>query len=137
PMRKRTPRFSLRVKSRAITDFSRELKKIIERLLSAGKSQIEYAADSVGVGKRTLQRRLAETGVSYSNLVDEVRSAGAITLVQDRSAKLCDIARDLGYSDAASFDRAFRRWTGLSPSSFRSMDPKSRSDLVRRLKSLD
>jgi AraC-like DNA-binding protein len=85
----------------------------------------------VGMSVRTLQRRLAEMGVSYSDLVDEVRLASALTLIDDRSIKLSEIARKLGYADAANFDRAFKRWTGLSPSQARTFDRKSRVDLAK------
>ncbi|WP_162918650.1 helix-turn-helix domain-containing protein [Taklimakanibacter deserti] len=85
----------------------------------------------VGMSVRTLQRRLAETGVSYSQLVDEVRLASALALIDDRSIKLSEIARRLGYADAANFDRAFKRWTGFSPSQVRAFDQKSRIDLTK------
>lgn len=85
----------------------------------------------VGMSVRTLQRRLAETGVSYSDLVDEVRLASALILIDDRSIKLSEVARKLGYADAANFDRAFRRWTGFSPSQVRAFDRKSRVDLMK------
>lgn len=114
--------------------FSNTIKETIQKLISAGTAQIEHAADSLGVSKRTLQRRLAEAGVNYSYLVDEVRLARAFTLVYDRSKKLCDIARELGYADPANFDRAFKRWTGLSPSGFRSLDRISRASLIKNLK---
>ena len=90
------------------------------------------AAIIVGMSVRTLQRRLAETGVSYSDLVDEVRLASALTLIDDRSIRLSDVARRLGYADAANFDRAFRRWTGFSPSQVRALDRQSRIDLTRK-----
>jgi AraC-like DNA-binding protein len=86
---------------------------------------------TVGMSVRTLQRRLADMGVSYSDLVDEVRLASALTLIDDRSIKLSEIARRLGYADAANFDRAFKRWTGLSPSQARAFDRKSRIDLAK------
>lgn len=85
----------------------------------------------VGMSVRTLQRRLAETGVSYSDLVDEVRLASALTLIDDRSIRLSEISRKLGYADAANFDRAFRRWTGFSPSQVRAFDRSSRGDLAK------
>lgn len=95
------------------------------------KSRIGSVATVIGMSVRTLQRRLAETGVTYSDLVDEVRLASALALIDDRSIRLCEISRKLGYADAANFDRAFRRWTGFSPSQVRAFDRKSRIDLAR------
>jgi AraC-like DNA-binding protein len=109
--------------------------EIVRWLISEGKGEIAQAAPFFGMSKRTLQRRLAESGTGFSKIADEVRLARAISLVNDPSTKLSDIARELGYSDPANFDRAFRRWTGLSPTGFRSMDRKTRDDLMGRLKS--
>jgi AraC-like DNA-binding protein len=107
------------------------LRVVIQRLIPEGRSGIGSAARIVGMSVRTLQRRLAETGVSYSDLVDEVRLASALALIDDRSIKFSEIARKLGYADAANFDRAFRRWTGHSPSQVRAFDRKSRIDLAK------
>jgi AraC-like DNA-binding protein len=116
------------------TGFAVEMTAVVTHLLSQGKADIERAAVLAGVSKRTLQRRLSETGVSYSDLVDQVRLQQALDLIVARSAKICDVARRLGYADAANFDRAFRRWTGVSPSSFRSMDQMARDKLLKDLK---
>ena len=70
---------------------------------------------------RTLQRRLAEFGVDYSALIDRVRFDRAQVLLADPRCNLIDVAFDLGYTDASSFTRAFRRWTGATPSDFRKL----------------
>lgn len=108
------------------------IRAAIRELVPAGRSQIGSAAMIVGMSVRTLQRRLAETGLSYSDLVDDVRLASALTLIDDRSVKLSEVARKLGYADAANFDRAFRRWTGFSPSQVRALDREARFDLTRK-----
>lgn len=114
------------------TDPVSAIRAAIRRLIPEGRSQIGSTAMIVGMSVRTLQRRLAETGVSYSDLVDEVRLASALSLIDDRSIRLSDVARRLGYADAANFDRAFRRWTGYSPSQVRALDRESRTDLTRK-----
>jgi AraC-like DNA-binding protein len=68
---------------------------------------------------RVLQRRLSEFGLTYSQLVDEVRLELARRLFENSRLNLSDIAQELGYSDAAHFTRAFVRWTGVTPSAFR------------------
>ena len=110
----------------------RAIRMAIQGLIPERRSQIGSAASAVGMSVRTLQRRLAETGVSYSDIVDEVRLSSALTLIDDRSVKLSEIARQLGYADAANFDRAFRRWTGFSPSQVRALDREARFDLTRK-----
>lgn len=117
---------------RMVPDPVNAIRMAIQGLMPEGRSQIGSAAVIVGMSVRTLQRRLAETGVSYSDLVDEVRLANALALIDDRSVKLSEVARKLGYADAANFDRAFRRWTGFSPSQVRVLDHEARSSLARK-----
>lgn len=76
-------------------------------------------ASAAGISVRTLQRRLAECGIVYSALVDGARFEVAADLLKNQRCKLIDIAYDLGDADAASFTRAFRRWTGIIPSKYR------------------
>jgi AraC-like DNA-binding protein len=71
-----------------------------------------------GMAERTLKRRLAEHGTSYSLLLDEQRRQRACELLRT-DMNVDQIAERLGYSDAANFTRAFRRWTGQSPRAFR------------------
>ena len=68
---------------------------------------------------RSLQRRLAELGVSYSEIVDRVRFRVASELLRDDGVKIIEIAFAAGYSDPAHFTRAFRRWTSLTPVEYR------------------
>lgn len=107
------------------------MRTVIRRLIPEGRSGIGIAAMIVGMSVRTLQRRLATKGVSYSELVDEVRLASALALIEDRTLKFSEIARRLGYADAANFDRAFRRWTGFSPSQIKAIDRTSRIALTK------
>jgi AraC-like DNA-binding protein len=62
---------------------------------------------------------LEEEGLTYSRLVEKVRFERAIYWLSDPSIQSVDISADLGYSDAAHFSRAFKRWTGLSPREYR------------------
>jgi AraC-like DNA-binding protein len=76
-------------------------------------------ATALAVSRRTLTRRLAEEGVSFRQMLDEVRRDFARALLQDRSLSIADIAFFLQYSEPAAFHRSFRRWTGQTPSAFR------------------
>lgn len=75
-------------------------------------------ARTLGMAERTLKRKLAEQGTSYSDLLDRQRHTRALELLRT-DATIEEVADRLGYSDAANFTRAFRRWTGKSPRALR------------------
>jgi AraC-like DNA-binding protein len=99
-------------------DFPDSVQQLVRMYLRDGHYQIPWIANVAGISVRTLQRRLAEEQVDYTALVDGARFDMAVDFLKDGSVKLIDIALELGYSDAASFTRAFRRWTGVAPSEF-------------------
>lgn len=86
------------------------------RLLGQG---IECMAQELGLGARTLQRRLREEGQSYAALQSDCRYQLAMRLMQDAALDIETISQKLGFSDRRSFTRAFTRWSGVSPSGFR------------------
>ena len=73
----------------------------------------------VAMGPRTLQRRLREHGVDFKWLVDDTRRRFSLNYLRDRTHTLSEIAYLLGYSEVSAFNRAFRRWTGSTPSDYR------------------
>lgn len=81
----------------------------------AGRIELGLLSEMMRLPVRTLQRRLTEAGVSCLALVQEIQFARTLQLMEDPSRRLVDIAVELGFSDAAHFTRAFRRWTGVSP----------------------
>lgn len=83
---------------------------------------IDYTAHRLGIPVRTLQRRLKESGLTYSELVEQTRCELACRLLDKPGAKAAAVARTLGYTDPSSFSRAFRRWTGMSPRAYRHSD---------------
>jgi AraC-like DNA-binding protein len=70
------------------------------------------------MSERTLKRRLAEQNTSYTELLDAARRTRALELLGS-SVSIEEVSARLGYSDAANFTRAFRRWTGQSPRALR------------------
>jgi len=68
---------------------------------------------------RTLKRRLSQSGVRYRQLLDEARLRRAAQLLGETGLPLDVIADSVGYSSGANLSRAFRRWTGVTPGSFR------------------
>jgi len=79
-------------------------------------------ATRLGLSLRTLQRRLTETGKNYQAIIDEVRASLAMELLEHTSLSVAEIATRMGYSEAASFRKAFRKWTGHAPNDCRSSE---------------
>ncbi len=80
---------------------------------------LDEVARRLYLSPRTLKRRLAEHGTSFSALVDELRHQRALVLLENRALSIADVADRLGYTEVANFTRAFRRWTGGTPAKFR------------------
>jgi AraC-like DNA-binding protein len=76
-------------------------------------------ARQLGLSERTLQRRLEERGITFRVLVDDVRKQQAIQLLSTTMLPISEVAWKAGYADLASFNHAFRRWTGASPNAYR------------------
>jgi AraC-like DNA-binding protein len=79
----------------------------------------EYIASILDTSPRTMQRRLSEWGLSFEQLIDDIRYTEAMRLLDETPHTISDIAALVGYSDAPHFVRAFKRWTGTTPISFR------------------
>ncbi|WP_342622134.1 AraC family transcriptional regulator [Pseudomonas alkylphenolica] len=103
----------------ADTDLTARISQSIAGNLRAGDVGLDAIAKELGFSPRTLQRRLQEQALEFNTLVEEIRIAKALAYMEDSSRSINDIASVLGYSEASSFTRAFRRWTGLSPRAFR------------------
>jgi AraC-like DNA-binding protein len=84
-----------------------------------GCPDLDAAATRLKVSSRTLRRHLQRQGSTFHELRDEVRRARAITLLANSEMPIDAVARELGYADVAGFTRAFQRWTGQSPSTYR------------------
>ncbi|MES1206759.1 MAG: AraC family transcriptional regulator [Pseudomonadota bacterium] len=80
---------------------------------------LSSTARAVGLTPRALQRQLAAAGFTYSGLVDEARRQLALKYLGNASLSVTDIGYLLHFSDAASFHRAFKRWTGEAPLEYR------------------
>ncbi|HKJ50469.1 MAG TPA: AraC family transcriptional regulator [Gammaproteobacteria bacterium] len=95
------------------------LRDQVSRSLSEGVPLISDIATSLGMSARTLQRRLAEEGVSYQALVEETRRRLAESLLQQTDYALAEIAFMTGFSEQSAFTRAFKRWQGQTPRAYR------------------
>lgn len=87
--------------------------RILVRL--ADPPSMEATAAVLHIDPRTLRRQLATEGTSYRELTDEVRTLMADELLHRAHLTVAEVARRLGYHDAAGFTRAYKRWTGTTP----------------------
>jgi AraC-like DNA-binding protein len=99
--------------------------------LSDGRATLPLAAQALGSSARTLQRRLQAEGTSFEALVEGVRRARALALL-DAWMSIGEVAYLLGYAEASVFHRAFKRWTGTSPEAWRAAHIDSTSDASSR-----
>lgn len=101
------------------SDIVEKVRHAIQQGMSRGVLGEEQIAQPMNISTRHLRRLLGQHGASYERLVDEVRRDAALRLMADSASSLTRIAYELGFQDPSSFTRAFRRWTGYSPSEFR------------------
>ena len=96
------------------------VRELLLKAIATGKLDKSHVARSLNQSPSTLQRRLRRAGTSYQDLLDSMRRDLAIDHLKGGRHSLADIAFLLGFADQASFTRAFRRWTGTTPSDFMS-----------------
>ena len=96
-----------------------QVKAVLIDLLPHGEPSQEAVAGKLNMSTRTLQRRLGEQQSSFSALLDGTRCELARTYMADPGYSVGEIAYLLGFADTSSFTRAFKRWTGSSPTEFR------------------
>jgi AraC-like DNA-binding protein len=88
-------------------------------LLPHGQAQRGHVAKRLAMSTRTLARRLADEGTTFEDVIDELRRSLAMQYIKTPSLSLSQMAWLLGYEGSASFNHAFRRWTGAPPSAAR------------------
>ena len=91
----------------------------VSQRLSEGVPNVSDIAAGLGMSGRSLQRRLSEKGFAYQDLVDSARRELAERLLKGSDYALAEIAFMTGFSDQSAFSRAFKRWAGETPRSFR------------------
>lgn len=96
-------------------DLPGQVRALIRRLLSTSHATLTIVAKHLCIQDRTLQRRLAEHGTSFDELIEEARRDLADHLLVNTGMPLSQVARMLGYSEQSSFNRAFARWYQTSP----------------------
>ncbi|ADD43552.1 AraC family transcriptional regulator [Stackebrandtia nassauensis] len=100
-------------------DYDSSVGEQVRRMLTHGTTTLDAAAARLAVSPQTLRRRLAAEGTSFRALKDQLRRDAAIEALSRGDESIEDLGRRLGFSEASAFHRAFRRWTGDSPGSYR------------------
>jgi AraC-like DNA-binding protein len=104
-------------------DLRARVERVILEELPKGTPTVAAVAEALGMGERTLARRLAGEGTPFRRVVDELRRDMATGYLADPELSLSQIAYLLGYAEQSAFTSAFRRWTGRSPRRFRLAPP--------------
>jgi AraC-like DNA-binding protein len=100
-------------------DWRLKVENAIAPLLPHGQATMPMVCREIGVGSRTLSRRLTSEGQSFAKVLDALRSDLAERYLREPDLTISEIAWLLGYRRVSSFDHAFRRWTGKIPSRVR------------------
>lgn len=87
--------------------------------LRDGESRLQSVAEELGYSPRNLQRHLKAIDRSFSQVLDELRAQTAKYYLRDPEVPIGDVAGKVGYLEASSFTRAFKRWTGSTPREYR------------------
>jgi len=96
-----------------------KVRETIIRYQIDGLPSREQVAEKLFMSARTMRRQLQSAGTSYQEIVEQIRQEQAVDLLDTTTLSLGQISDTLGYSDQRSFLRAFKRWTGQSPSAYR------------------
>lgn len=100
-------------------DLLTRARALIAKRLKQPPVELDGIAAQLVLSPRSLQRKLAEAGLSFTQLTEQVRRELAETYLCDATMNLTDVAFLLGYSEQSAFQRAFKRWSGQTPAQYR------------------
>lgn len=101
----------------------------LNELLPSGRATVEEVAKDLAMSKRTLQRRLAQEGTSWAEILSDAREALAKHYLKTTEFGAAEVGFLLGYEDPNSFFRAFKRWEDTSPELWRTRHRGQRNEL--------
>jgi len=96
-----------------------QTRALLRTMMEDGLPRRDKVASELGMTERTLQRRLQESGTGYQQLLDDLRREVATEWLHNTRIPVNDIATRLGFSEARSFHRRFKAWTGMTPGEYR------------------
>lgn len=110
---------NLLVKYRDTGSTSERIRRQLRRRLGADMPSLEQLARQLSTSPQTLRRHLRAEGHAFQSLKDSLRRDAAIAWLADPGLSLDAVAQRVGFSEASSFQRAFKKWTGLPPGAYR------------------
>ncbi|MEZ5665318.1 MAG: AraC family transcriptional regulator [Burkholderiaceae bacterium] len=110
---------SLLVRYRDQTSLTERIRRLLRRYLSEDMPSLEEVSSTLAMTPQTLRRRLQREGQGYQAIKDSLRRDVAVEYLSQPDMTLIDIANRLGFSEASTFHRAFKGWTGLAPGVYR------------------
>ena len=120
------------LKARNISvNVAEQVKDTLRRSLAGKRPTLQDVGRELGMGGRTLQRRLTDAGITFQQVVEETRRELAHQYLKQRSVELSEAAFLLGFEDANSFFRAFHAWEGTSPGEWRTRNGAAATEALR------
>ncbi len=106
-------------KLEASTTTRGRVESLLMPMLHTGDVSMDTVAGKLGLSRQTLHRRLKEEGTTFEKVLDELRHKMAVNYLSGKKVSVNEAAYLVGFSEPAAFSRAFKRWTGSSPSTMR------------------
>lgn len=100
-------------------DYVPRVRALLQPNADTGYPNLKTMAAALSISERTLKRRLNEAGTNFQSLLNDARQRQATELILEGQLSMQQIAQTLGYTDPATFTRAYKRWTGRPPSDLR------------------
>jgi AraC-like DNA-binding protein len=110
---------NLIVRYRDTSSLSERIRRLLRKRVGGEMPSLDQVSTALAVAPQTLRRRLREEGRGFQQIKDETRRDAAIELLLHTPLSLPDIAARLGFSEASTFHRAFKQWTGVAPGEYR------------------
>lgn len=110
---------NLIVKYRDTSSLTERIRRLLRKRLGSELPSLEEVGDALAVTPQTLRRRLRDEGRGFQQIKDELRRDAAIEYLLHTPLPLLDIANRVGFSEASTFHRAFKQWTGVAPGEYR------------------
>jgi AraC-like DNA-binding protein len=110
---------NLIVKYRDTGNLTDRIRRLLRKSVGGDMPSLDEVGQVLAVTPQTLRRRLREEGRGFQQIKDEIRRDAGIELLLGTHLALPEIASRLGFSEASTFHRAFKQWTGVAPGEYR------------------
>jgi AraC-like DNA-binding protein len=96
-----------------------KIRSLLGRDFSNELPEFDQLAEQVHLAPQSLRRRLREEGTNFQEIKDALRRDTAISMLDKHDLSIQEISEKMGFSEASTFHRAFKKWTGLTPGDYR------------------